>query len=487
MESIIKMANSIIWSNVFIALCLGAGLFFTIRTNFVQIRYVRHMVKLLFTEGSSERGVSPFQAFSIAIAGRVGVGNIVGVATAIAAGGPGAVFWMWMIAFLGSASAFVESTLAQIYKEEKNGQYCGGPAFYIEHGINKKWFALLFSIITLISCALFLPSIQSNSISISIKNAFDVPQWITGIGICIFLALTVFGGAKKIGRISQVIVPFMAGAYILMAVIIIALNIQEVPAIFGLIFRSAFNLESAFSGIFGSAIAWGVKRGIYSNEAGQGTAPHAAAASETSHPVKQGLVQAFSVYVDTLFVCTATALMILFTHQYNVFDDAGDYIVKNIPGVEAGSEYTVNAIAVHFPLIASQFIAIALTFFAITTTMSYVFIAESNFTYLSKQKNIILRWVMRAIILAAVYYAAISKPSTAWDIGDIGVGAMAWINFIAILILYKPAMIALDDYNEQRKKGKDPVFNPKKLNIKNASPIWDQVVKEKEYKEKHQQ
>lgn len=487
MESIIKMANSIIWSNVFIALCLGAGLFFTIRTNFVQIRYVRHMVKLLFTEGSSERGVSPFQAFSMAIAGRVGVGNIVGVATAIAAGGPGAVFWMWMIAFLGSASAFVESTLAQIYKEEKNGQYCGGPAFYIEHGINKKWFALLFSIITLISCALFLPSIQSNSISISIKNAFDVPQWITGIGICIFLALTVFGGAKKIGRISQVIVPFMAGAYILMAVIIIALNIQEVPAIFGLIFRSAFNLESAFSGIFGSAIAWGVKRGIYSNEAGQGTAPHAAAASETSHPVKQGLVQAFSVYVDTLFVCTATALMILFTHQYNVFDDAGDYIVKNIPGVEAGSEYTVNAIAVHFPLIASQFIAIALTFFAITTTMSYVFIAESNFTYLSKQKNIILRWVMRAIILAAVYYAAISKPSTAWDIGDIGVGAMAWINFIAILILYKPAMIALDDYNEQRKKGKDPVFNPKKLNIKNASPIWDQVVKEKEYKEKHQQ
>lgn len=487
MESIIKMANSIIWSNVFIALCLGAGLFFTIRTKFVQIRYVRHMVKLLFTEGSSERGVSPFQAFSMAIAGRVGVGNIVGVATAIAAGGPGAVFWMWMIAFLGSASAFVESTLAQIYKEEKNGQYCGGPAFYIERGINKKWFALLFSIITLISCALFLPSIQSNSISISIKNAFDVPQWITGIGICIFLALTVFGGAKKIGRISQVIVPFMAGAYILMAVIIIALNIQEVPAIFGLIFRSAFNLESAFSGIFGSAIAWGVKRGIYSNEAGQGTAPHAAAASETSHPVKQGLVQAFSVYVDTLFVCTATALMILFTHQYNVFDDAGNYIIKNIPGVEAGSEYTVNAIAVHFPLIASQFIAIALTFFAITTTMSYVFIAESNFTYLSKQKNIILRWVMRAIILAAVYYAAISKPSTAWDIGDIGVGAMAWINFIAILILYKPAMIALDDYNKQRKKGKDPVFNPKKLNIKNASPIWDRVVKEREYKEKHQQ
>lgn len=479
MEEAIKFINGILWSNVFIILCLGAGLFFTIKTKFVQVRYIKQMVKLLFTEESSEKGVSPFQAFSIAIAGRVGVGNIVGVATAIAYGGPGAIFWMWMIAFLGSASAFVESTLAQIYKKEKNGHYCGGPAFYIEKGLNSKKLALVFAFVTIVSCVLFLPSIQGNSISISIKDAFQVPQWITGLAICVLLSLTVFGGAKKIGRIAQVVVPFMAVIYIVMAVIIIAINAKEIPSIFALIFRSAFNLEATFSGIFGAAIAWGVKRGIYSNEAGQGTAPHAAAASETSHPVKQGLVQAFSVYIDTLFVCTATALMILFTHQYNVFDEAGNYIINNIPGVEVGSAYTVKAIAVHFPLFASQFIAIALTFFAFTTIMSYVFIAESNFNYLTDQPRTILRWLMRLILLATVFYASINESSTAWGIGDIGVGLMAWINFIVILFLYKPTIVALNDYIAQHKQGQNPIFDPEKLNIKNASTIWHRLLKER--------
>ena len=480
MENAIQWANKIIWSDVFIALCLCTGLFFTIKTRFAQIRFFRHMMNLLFTEGSSDKGVSPFQAFSIAIAGRVGVGNIVGVATAIAAGGPGAIFWMWMIAFLGSSSALIESVLAQIYKTEVNGQYTGGPAYYIQKGMKNKAFALTFAIVTIISCTLFLPSIQSNSISISMRDAFQVPQWITGIFICVFLAMTVFGGAKRIGRIAQVIVPIMAAIYIIMALIIIFINIKEVPAIFGLIFRSAFNMEATFSGIFGSAIAWGVKRGIYSNEAGQGTAPHASAATDTSHPVKQGLVQAFSVYVDTLFVCTATALMILFTHQYNVFDQAGNYIVNNIPGVEAGSAYTVNAVATQFPAIASQFIAIALGFFAFTTTMSYVFIAEVNFDYLSNKPNKILRWVMRAVILITVFFAATNEPSVAWSIGDIGVGLMAWINIIAILILYKPAMIAFEDYIKQRKAGKNPTFKPSELGIKGVTPgIWEPIKQEK--------
>lgn len=480
MEQFIKILNSVIWSNVFILLCLSAGLFFTIKTKFVQVRYIKQMVKLLFTEGSSEKGVSPFQAFSIAIAGRVGVGNIVGVATAIAYGGPGSIFWMWVIAFLGSASAFVESTLAQIYKEEKDGHYCGGPAFYIEKGLNNKKLALVFAVLTIISCTLFLPSIQGNSIAISIKDAFDVPPWITGLMVCILLCLTVFGGAKKIGRIAQVIVPFMAFVYIVMALLIIALNAKEIPAIFTLIFRSAFNLEATFSGIFGAAIAWGVKRGIYSNEAGQGTAPHAAAASETSHPVKQGLVQAFSVYIDTLFVCTATALMILFTHQYNVFDDAGHYIIQNIPGVEVGSAYTVKAIGVHFPFFASQFIAIALTFFAFTTIMAYVFIAESNFNYLTQRPRLILRWLMRLTVLITVFYASINESSFAWEVGDIGVGLMAWINFIVILLLHKPAIVALKDYMEQYKQGINPIFNPKNLKIKNTSPVWQERLKEKD-------
>ena len=479
MEQAIKAINNVIWSDVFVILCLATGLFFTIKTRFIQVRYLKQMVKLLFTEGSSEKGVSPFQAFSIAIAGRVGVGNIVGVATAIAYGGPGAIFWMWTIAFLGSASAFVESTLAQIYKTEKNGQYCGGPAFYIEKGLNNKKLAIVFAVLTIISCTLFLPSIQGNSISISIKDAFNVPQWITGLGICVVLSLTVFGGAKKIGNIAQIVVPFMALIYIIMAVIIIAINVKEIPSIFALIFRSAFNLEATFSGIFGAAVAWGVKRGIYSNEAGQGTAPHAAAASESSHPVKQGLVQAFSVYVDTLFVCTATALMILFTHQYNVFDQAGNYIVENVPGVDVGSAYTVKAIAVHFPMIASQFIALALTFFAFTTIMAYVFIAESNFNYLTDEPKKILRWLMRLVLLATVFYASINESSVAWAIGDIGVGLMAWINFIVILFLHKPTIVALHDYIAQHKQGRNPVFDPERLKIKNASPVWQRLLKEK--------
>lgn len=479
MENAIKFANELIWSDVFIALCLVSGLFFTIKTKFIQVRFFRSMIRLLFTESGSEKGVSPFQAFSIAIAGRVGVGNIVGVATAIAAGGPGAIFWMWMIAFLGSASAFIESTLAQIYKREANGQYCGGPAFYIEQGLKNKSFAFLFSIITIISCSLFLPSIQANSISISVQEAFAVPQWITGLAICFFLAITVFGGAKNVGRVAQVVVPFMATAYILMALVIIGINYKLIPDVFMLIIRAAFNQEAAFSGVFGAAIAWGVKRGIYSNEAGQGTGPHAAAASETSHPVKQGLVQAFSVYIDTLFVCSTTAFMILFTNQYNVVDTTGNYIINNLPDVEPGAGYTIKAIATQFPAVATQFIAIALTFFALTTIMSYLFIAETNFDYLSKKKNIILRWIMRGIILTNVYFSAINEPSTAWAIGDIGVGAMAWLNFIAILLLYKPAMIALDDYIKQFKEGKDPIFDPTNLNIKNVSPLWVGIAAQK--------
>lgn len=473
MKEIVTLLNDLIWSDVFIALCLCSGLYFTIKTRFVQLRFFKHMIVLLFTEGSSEKGVSPFQAFSIAIAGRVGVGNIVGVATAIAAGGPGAIFWMWMIAFLGSASAFIESTLAQIYKSEKNDQFCGGPAYYIEKGLGNKYFAIAFSLITIVSCCLFLPGIQSNSISVSLNNAFNIPYEYSGIAICILLALTVFGGAKKIGKIAQVVVPFMAVIYIVMALIIIFINLSSVPSIFSLIIRSAFNLEATFSGVFGAAIAWGVKRGIYSNEAGQGSAPHAAAAAETSHPVKQGLVQAFSVYIDTLFVCTATALMILFTGQYNVFDGAGDYIVQNLPNVNPGSEFTVKAIAQHFPSIATQFVAIALTFFAFTTTMSYVFMAESNFDYLSKNKNTTMRWIMRGTILVSVYFSSINESSIVWAIGDIGVGSMAWINFIAILLLHKPAILALHDYIEQRKQGLNPIFDPIKLGIKNTySSIW---------------
>lgn len=472
MEQFVKAVNDIVWSDALVVLCIGAGVYFSVATGFLQIRYLKDMVKLLFGGGASTKGVSSFQAFALALSGRIGTGNIAGVATAIAMGGPGAVFWMWLIAFLGSASAFVEATLGQIYKEVKDGQYRGGPAFYIEKGLGVKWYAVVFAIATILSTALFLPGVQSNSIALGVQNAFDVPVAYTGIGLVILLGLIIIGGVKRIAKVAEVVVPFMAGAYILMALVIIALNYQEIPAMFGLIFRSAFNLEPAFGGIMGMAISWGVKRGIYSNEAGQGTAPHAAAAAEVSHPAKQGLVQAFSVYVDTLFVCTATALMILFTGAYNVQNPAGGFLVEHIPGVEIGSEYTQHAVAHHFPSIGAGFVALALFFFVFTTIMAYYYMAETNLSYLDKQgKQRWAVWGLRVLILFATYYGTVRTAELAWTIGDIGVGLMAWLNMIAIFLLRKPALKALKDYRQQKAAGKDPVFNADEWDIKHAD-VW---------------
>lgn len=472
MEKIVNLINELVWSNALIVLCLGAGIYFSFATRFLQVRHFGHMIKLLWDGKSSTKGVSSFQAFAIAISGRIGTGNIAGVATAIAMGGPGAIFWMWVIAFLGAASAFVEATLAQIFKEVKEGQYRGGPAFYIEKGLGVKWYAIIFAVTTIISTSLLLPGVQSNSIALSMQQAFDVPVLYTGLGIAALLGVVIFGGVKRIGAVAQVIVPVMAFAYILMAVIIISLNITEVPAMFKLIIKSAFNLEATFSGVFGMAIAWGVKRGIYSNEAGQGTAPHAAAAAEVSHPAKQGLVQAFSVYVDTLFVCTATAFMILFTQQYNVVSPDGGFIVENLPGIAAGAEYTQHAVSVRFPTIGAGFVAIALLFFVFTTLMAYYYIAETNLSYLYP-KNM-KSWMLnslRIFVMAAVIFGAVRTAKIAWAVGDIGVGLMAWLNMIAIILLSRPALRCLKDYQRQLKEKKRPVFIAEDCGIKNTE-LW---------------
>ena len=472
MESIINYVNGLVWSNALIVLCMGAGIYFSVVTRFVQVRYLKHMIQLLFDGKPSAKGVSSFQAFAIAISGRVGTGNIAGVATAIAMGGPGAIFWMWLIAFLGSASAFVEATLGQIYKQVNGGQYRGGPAFYIERGLGVKWYAIVFAVATILSTAFFLPGVQSNSIALSMNNAFDVPVAYTGIGIVTLLALIIFGGVKRIGKVAEIVIPFMAGAYMLVAITIIAMNIQEVPAMVSLIFNSAFDLEPLFGGVFGLAIAWGVKRGIYSNEAGQGTAPHAAAAAEVKHPVSQGLVQAFSVYVDTLFVCSSTAFMILFTGQYNVINPDGGFLLENVPGAQIGAEYTQAAVDSQFPTLGAGFVAISLLFFAFTTIMAYYYIAETNLSYLDKKGRKWGLWVLRSLLLVAVFYGTVKTAESAWTLGDIGVGIMAWLNVVAIILLRKPALKALKDYQIQRKQGREqPVFDPESLGIKNTE-VW---------------
>ena len=479
MQAAVDFINNIVWSNALIILCLLSGLYFSIRTRFLQVRLLKTMVRLLFQGKSSKLGVSSFQAFVVAISGRIGTGNIAGVATAIAMGGPGAIFWMWIIAFVGSSSAFVEATLGQIYKEVRGDQYRGGPAYYIEKGLGMRWYGVLFAITTLISMSFLLPGVQSNSIASGMQNAFSIPPLYTGIGVAIFLGFIIFGGIKRIGKTAEIIVPIMAVGYILVAVFILIINIQEVPAMIMLIIKSAFGLEASFGGIVGSAIAWGVKRGIYSNEAGQGTAPHAAAAAEVDHPAQQGLVQALSVYIDTMFVCTATALMILFSGMYNTEDGKGGFIVENLPGVEAGTEFTQYAVNNYLPGMGAGFVAIALLFFAFTTIMAYYYIAETNLNYMYPNIiNPLVLFTLRVVLLSVVIFGATRSAGLAWDIGDIGVGIMAWLNIIAILLLRKPALRTLKDFEEQLKAKKHPIFNPKKLDIKNTEAWRDNKVNE---------
>jgi len=476
MAQVVDFLNGLVWSKALIFILLGVGIYFSIITRFVQVRLFKDMVKLLFGGSKSKAGISSFQAFSLAISGRVGTGNIAGVATAIALGGPGAVFWMWAIAFLGAGSAFVESTLGQIYKVEVDGEYRGGPSYYIEKGLGVKWFAVLFSVATIVAMGFLLPGVQSNSIGSAVENAFGISPAITGIVIVALLGLIIYGGVKRISRAAEIIVPFMAIGYILVSLVIIAFNISELPNVIALIFKSAFGLEPVFGGVIGMAILWGIKRGVYSNEAGQGTGPHAAAAAEVSHPAKQGLVQAFSVYVDTLLVCSATAFMIIITGMYNVYDPAvaDGFLFSQIPGVEIGPIYTQMAVETVMPAFGKAFVAIALFFFAFTTIMAYYYYAETNIAYLfkkGKNRHIVFH-ILKIALLLTTFYGTIRTASLAWGLGDLGVGIMAWLNIIAIVLLYKPAINALKDYERQKKLNIDPQFDPKDIGIENAE-FWN--------------
>ena len=477
-----------VWSTALISLCLGAGLFYSILTRFVQVRLFSEMIRLLFSSKESDKGISSFQALAVSLSGRVGTGNIAGVAAAIGFGGPGAVFWMWMVALLGSATAYVESTLGQIYKEEIDGQYRGGPAFYIEKAMGQKWYAWIFAIVTIFACGVLLPGVQSNSIGNAANLAVGgdtminflgdpVPadKLVTAIVVVGVLGFIIFGGVKRIAHVTQVIVPFMALSYIVMALGIIAYHITELPAIFALIVGDAF---SPMAGV-GAAIGWGVKRGIYSNEAGQGSGPHAAAASEVQHPAQQGLVQSFSVYVDTLFVCSATAFMILLTGSYNVVPESGEIIVQNLPLTTEVNSPAFTQLALESVMggFGKIFVAVALFFFAFTTLLAYYYIAETNVVYIRRtfHSRGLLK-LLKVVTLVSVFYGTIREANLAWAMGDLGVGLMAWLKIIGILILFfmgRPALRALKDYEEQRKAGVEKyTFDPQKLGIRNAD-FWE--------------
>lgn len=491
--NIVNSINGVVWSPALIYTCLGAGLFFSVLTRFVQLRLVKEMIRLLFSGQSSEKGVSSFQALAVSLSGRVGTGNIAGVAAAIGFGGPGAVFWMWVVAFLGASTAYVESTLAQIYKEEHEGQYRGGPAFYIEKATGQKWYGVAFALATILACGVLLPTVQSNAIGNAVDLAFgsgtmvdtamgtiSSTKIISGAAVVIILGFIIFGGLRRIAKFAEFVVPFMALSYMIVACVVVALNIDKVPEVFSLIMTDAF---SPMAGM-GAAIGWGVKRGVYSNEAGQGTGPHAAAAAEVQHPAQQGLVQAFSVYIDTLFVCSATAFMILITGAYNVQDGQTAFFVQNLAAnIDPNSPaFTQHAIESVFPGVGNPFVAVALFFFAFTTILAYYYIAETNVSYLVRSVKIPGAFILLKIILmSAVFYGSVKAATLAWGLGDIGVGLMAWLNIVGIVIIFfiaKPAIKALKDYEEQRKRGvENYTFDPKALGIKHAE-LWEKKLED---------
>lgn len=495
MQELIGTINGWIWSPALVYLCLGAGLFFSIITRFLQVRHFKEMLRLLLRRNESPEGISSFQALAVALSGRVGMGNIAGVAAAIGFGGPGAVFWMWMVAFLGASTAYIESTLGQLYKENDRGQYRGGPAYYFEKCLGWKAFGMVFAIASIVSCGLFLPGVQANgvanAVTMIVGDGTPVATTFGEVGmnklialaiILVVLGMIIFGGIKRIAHVTQIIVPFMALGYIIMAVLIVLMNIHQLPAIFGMIIGDAFTAQAGL----GAAIGWGVKRGVYSNEAGQGTGPHAAAAAEVEHPSQQGLVQAFSVYIDTLFVCSATAFMILITQQYNIQGtlEAGQFLVQNVAAdtVISGPAFTQMAVSSVFGGFGKVFVAIAIFFFAFTTILAYYYIAETNVAYLTRSfKTTGALFAIKMVIMFAVAYGAVNSSGYIWDIGDIGVGLMAWLNIIGVIAIFfmaKPTMLALQDYEAQQKAGVTHfTFNPKKLGIKNAQfweERWDQ-------------
>ncbi|MFG6147216.1 alanine/glycine:cation symporter family protein [Halobacillus sp. B23F22_1] len=446
-ESVIGFLNQIIWEYLLVAVLLGLGLFFSIRLKFAQFTYIPEMFRVLFDKravsAKGKKGTSPFQAFTISTASRVGTGNLAGVAAAISVGGPGAVFWMWMVAVLGGASSFIESTLAQIYKVPEKNQYRGGPAYYMEKGLKNRKLGIIFAITITFTYGLVFSSVQSNTIRLAFEESFNIGKWGMGILLTVIVALVIFGGLKRIAQVTQVIIPVMAVFYIILALVVFFDNIAQVPEMFSLIFQSAFGFREFAGGTFGGMILIGIQRGLFSNEAGMGSAPNAAATSEVTHPVKQGLIQTLGVFTDTLMICSATAIIILFSNQYTNTDLEGIQITQLAFETELG-------------VWAAIFIAVAIFLFAFSSIIGNYYYGETNIEFIKKSSANIL--IYRVAVLGMVMFGAVAEFGLVWSLADLTMGIMALINLFAIFMLSKVAYAALKDYRSQRKKGKDPVF-----------------------------
>ena len=454
------------WSYALIAILLFSAIYFTIKTKGVQFTLIGEMIRLLIHSGkvknsnnttSNANSISSFQAFAVSIASRVGTGNLAGVATAIAVGGPGAVFWMWIIALLGAANAFIESTLAQLYKVKGEKSFLGGPAYYIKHGIGNKVWAYTFAILITITFGLAYNSVQSNTIALALNASFGLSNDIIGIFLTIASLLIICGSIQRISRFSEIIVPFMAIAYIILAIFIISLNIAQIPSVLKLIITEAFSFKSTIGGGMGMAILMGIKRGLFSNEAGEGSAPNVAATASVSHPVKQGLVQTLAVYTDTIIICTCTAFIILFSGTF--------YTQYN--GIELTQVALVNEIGP----IGSYFITIAIFFFAFTSIIGNYYYGETNIQFMTDRKEVL--WGYRLAVGAMVMLGAKANLELVWALADITMGMMTICNLAAILVLGKYAIILLNDYRLQRLKGYDPTYRSSTIpHIASKTKCW---------------
>ena len=450
LNDLILQFNDFLWTYILIALLLILGAYFTIRTNFVQFRYIKEMFRLLgdgFSKKKEKGSISSFQAFCISTASRVGTGNLAGIALAISVGGPGAIFWMWIIALIGAGSSFVESTLAQIYKEKnKDGSFRGGPAYYMEKGLNKRWMGVLFSILITVAFGLVFNSVQSNTITESFNTAFGANKLVVGIVLTALTAVIIFGGIHRIAKVTEILVPVMALAYIGIAILILILNITEIPSVLKLIIENAFGFKEFAGGTLGGALLMGIKRGLFSNEAGMGSAPNAAATATVTHPVKQGLIQTLGVFTDTLIICSCTAFIILLSGV----DYSG-------PGASTGIKLTQDALSSQIGPFGNIFIAICILLFAFSSIVGNYYYGESNIEFLSDKKWFLFAY--RAFVILMVFFGSVAKVDLVWNLADVFMGLMAIVNLIAILMLSKFAFAALKDYTDQKRSGiKEPIF-----------------------------
>lgn len=461
-ENLVGTLNGLLWSNVLIVMLIGLGLWFTVRSGFVQICNIKEMLRLITkTAGSKveDNGVSSFQAFCISTASRVGVGNIAGIAIAVVTGGPGAIFWMWVIALIGSATGFVESTLGQIYKvPREGGGFRGGPAYYIKNVLGNKTMAVLFAVLISVTYGLIFNSVQSNTIAVSFNAAFGIDRTAIGAVIAVLTAAVIFGGVTRIAKVAEMMVPFMAGIYLLVAFYVTICNIHLVPQMLYDIVTSAFGLQAVAGGGMGAALMTGIQRGLFSNEAGMGAVPNAAATASTSHPVKQGLIQAFGVFVDTLLVCTASAFIVLLTEDYTASG-------------KTGIELAQVALTEHIGGWASTFLAVMIILFAFSSIVGNYYYGDINIPFINKNKTFLTAY--RVGVVAMVMFGSIAEVPFVWSLADLFMALMAITNLIAIALLGKYAFAALADYKRQKAAGiLEPEFDPSVMPDQKGIYCW---------------